>query len=401
MRQYDAPKAYTARYLETRERVNAPTLETSRPGIFHHKDPGQWHAANELLRTFPEMRHLKPWASEDPMEIRREAIERGILIDKFEGILEDTAKRKRPADHFKTSPDLLKRYVGVHDRPQFQTTIYFPWNTEGAFVIAGDKRTTQETIYNSIIQDDPKLFTPDDFKKAQTKKIRIGGMGVGSSCGDIAVELGFPDVGVIDKGLVTLHDFARQPSAGFPRIEKNHAEHWAHGAYEKYPYGNFSYIKQYLGDGTNGTYPRREFLQGADLYIEVVDNPMEKFLSREAAAELGVPVVMTTDVEFGSIVTWQEGRRDVTIFPRLQGEDRHKIVSGEDMPFVEKSQLANNLVGPRADYWTKGAHDGRSNWSQNGVQAAASKVALGYTLRRWLRGEPIPGEKEIAIYDKY
>jgi molybdopterin/thiamine biosynthesis adenylyltransferase len=400
-RESNIPGQHSAEYRAAREAVNAHTLETTKPIIYPSGDPDSWHSFNESLRTFPERRQLQPWGSDDPDQIRAEALSRGILVDKFPDILRNTAKRKRPADYWDEKPGLLETYVDVYDRPAFQTGFEFPWNIRGAFVIGGNERTTRETIYSSLIQDDPRLFTPEDFNKAGQLKVGVIGMGVGASVADSLLEFGVRDIRAIDGGDVLLHDFARFPNAGFPRVGMNHAEHWALRAYEMYPYGEFTYHKQNLGDGNNKTYPRDEFLDGLDLVVEVVDNVPEKLRARQRAAELGVPVYMTTDVMMGSIMTYQPGEEGITVFPRWDDADREHIQSGEKMDFVEKSELAAKLVGPRADYWVTGAREGRSNWSQNGSQTAASKVAMAYTIRRIVRDQPVPPEKEFAIIDNY
>jgi molybdopterin/thiamine biosynthesis adenylyltransferase len=395
------PGKHSAEYRGARNEVNTPSLETLKPIIYPSGDPEKWQAFNQSLQTFPERRQLQPWSSDDPDKIRIEAMQRGILIDKFPAILTNIAKRKRPADYWEENPGLLETYVNVFDKPEFQTGFEFPWNVNGAFVIGGNERTTRETIYSSLVQDDPKLFTPEDFSKAGKLKVGVIGMGVGASVADSLLEFGVRDMRTIDGGDVLLHDFARFPNAGFPRVGMNHAEHWALRAYEMYPYGEFEYHKQNLGDGTNNTYARDTFLEGLDLVVEVVDNVPEKMQARKRAAELGVPVYMTTDVLMGSIMTYQPGEEEITVFPRWTDEDHERINSEEKMDFVAKSELASKLVGPRADYWVTGAREGRSNWSQNGSQTAASKVAMSYTLRRIVRGLPVDTEKEFAILDDY
>lgn len=399
------PHNYSEEYRAARAEVNRPTLETIKPIIYPSGTLESWAAFNESLRTFPEKRSLIPWKSDDPEQIRIEAMERGILIDKFPDILKDVAKRKwnprYTPDFFEENPHLLQRYVTVFDRPQFQTRFEFPWTTDGAFVIGSNEQTTRETIYSSLVQDDPRLFTSQDFEGAGQLKIGIIGMGVGASVADALIEFGVRHIDAIDGGNVILHDFARFPNAGLPRIGKNHAELWAQRAYEMYPFGDFNYYKQFIGDGSNGTIDRRDFIRGHDIIVEVVDNPLEKLLDREEAAEQCVPVYMTTDVLMGSIMTRQLGIKGVSVFSGWNDNDRERMRSGEKMDFVEKSKMAQKIVGSRADYWVEGALKGRSNWSQNGAQTAASKVAMAYTLRRIVRGLPIPDEKEFAIIENY
>jgi molybdopterin/thiamine biosynthesis adenylyltransferase len=397
------PKKHSAEYLLAREAVNKPTLETVEARIYHGANPEQWEKFNDSLSSFPQRKGLLPWTSADPEQIRLEAIERRILRDRFPNMLQDIAKRKKPKDYWKDKPGLLKRYVSLYDRPESQTFFEFDWTVEGAYVVGANEREMRETMYASLIQDDPRLFTPEDFAKAGEKKVLVIGAGVGSSDADLLVEFGLRDITVIDGGDVELHDFGRLPNAGMPTIGMNHAELWAQNAKERYPYGNFQYYKQNIGDGTNGTKHREELIKKGkfDLIIEVVDNVVEKVLDREVASEQEIPVWMTTDVLFGNVMTVQPGRKGMKIFPRLNDEDRNKITSGKETTFVETSELAQKLVGPRADYWVTGAKEGRSNWSQNAAQTAASKVALAYTLRRWLRNQPLEYEKEFAIEDGY
>lgn len=397
------PRQHSPEYKAAREAVNAPSLETAKPIIYESGKPERWHAFNESLRTFPERKHVAPWKSKDPEQIRIEAMQRGYLIDKSPDILRDVAKRKwNPRynpDFFEENPDLIPRYVNVFDRPQFQTGYEFPWRTDGAFVIGANRKATRETIYSGTVDEDRRLITPDDFEEFGKLHVGIKGGGVGSSDGDALLELGVENIKMIDGGKTEMHDFRSLPNAGLPRIGMNHAEHWAWRAYEMYPHGKFEYIKQNVGDGTNGTYPREEFLDGLDLVIEVIDNLPEKIRSREAARARGIPVFMTTDLLMGADMMYQPGVPDAEIFPNLSEENRRRVLAGEKMKFVEVSDIAHELVGPDADYWSAGARRGRGNWSQNGAQAATSKVALAKTLRRFVRGQDIPHRKGFLLDD--
>jgi hypothetical protein len=76
-RELGIPGKHSAEYRAARERVNTPSLETAKPIIYPSGDPESWHEFNESIRTFPERRHLTPWESDDPEQIRMEAMQRG------------------------------------------------------------------------------------------------------------------------------------------------------------------------------------------------------------------------------------------------------------------------------------------------------------------------------------
>lgn len=370
-----------------------------KPLLYPAAVPEKWNAFNESLRTMPIIAKLAPWESDDPADIRIEAVDRGILLDIFPNMLADIAKSKRPAEFWDEHPGLLERYISDFDRPRFTTIFEFPWRIDGRFVIGGNERATRETIYSRTVDEDSRLITPDDFEKAGELTVGVIGAGVGSSVGDALIELGVRDIRIIDGGDTAMHDMSRLPNAGFPRLGMNHADHWTRRAYELYPFGNFDCIMQNLGDGTNGTYPRDEFLEGLDVVFEVVDNVREKIASRKAARARSLAVFMPTDLLMGADMMYQPRDPNAEIFPNWDADDERRVLSGEKMDFVQKSDLAAKLVGSRADYWSAGARRGRSNWFQSGSSASASKVAVAQTLRRYIRGQEIPHRKEFMLDD--
>jgi hypothetical protein len=399
-RRYELPQRYSEVELKAREKSGARKLEIPKPTIYSANNPDHWTDFNEELRNLPRDLKLEPWESDDPAGIRSEAMDRGILLNRFPSMLVDIAKSKRPADFWDEHPGLLERYVRDFDLPKHTTIFKFPWRTDGRFVIGGSEKVTRETIYSRTIDEDPRLITPEDFGKFGELHVGVIGAGVGSSDADALLELGVRDIRIADGGKTAMHDFSRLPNAGFPRIDMNHAIHWTQRAYEMYPFGNFECIPQNIGDGTNGTYSRTEFLKGLHIAFEVVDGIVEKIYSRKAAAELEIPVLMTTDLLLGADMMYQPGSKDAKIFPNWDEEDEKRVLSGEKLTFVEKSDLAAKLVGPRADYWSAGARRGRGNWFQSGASAAASKVMVAYTLRRYVRGLDIPHRKELFL-DNY
>jgi hypothetical protein len=398
-RDYEPRQRYTELELTTREKVNNRKLEVVKPTIYHANNPEHWKVFNEELGNLPEELKLMPWESDDPAVIRSEAMDRGILLNKFPSMLVDIAKSKRSAEFWDERPGLLERYVKNYDHPKYTTIFKFPWRTDGRYVIGGSEKVTRETIYSRTIDEDPELITPEDFEKFGELAVGIIGAGVGSSDGDALIELGVRNIKIADGGNTAMHDFSRLPNAGFPRIDMNHGIHWTQRAYEMYPFGNFECIPQNIGDGTNGTYPRDDFLEGLDLVFEVVDNVKEKILSRRAAREKGIPVYMTTDLLLGADMMYQPGSKNAEIFPNWDEEDEAKVLSGKKMTFEEKSDLAAKLVGPRAGYWSAGARRERGNWFQSGASAAASKVLVAYTLRRFVRNQDIPHRKELFLDD--
>lgn len=373
-----------ADYRAAREEVRSRPQDIPSVTIYRPNEHEQLDAA---LHTFTQTYGLPPFEAHDGKVLHAEAVRRKILLDTFDLQLVDSAKARREKDHFDTNPRVLQRYIDKFDRLEYKLVAKYSWiDGKGSFATVLDADTQHATTHSRN-----KLIVPDDVQQVLRKK-RVGdaGMGVGTSLGNAQYKAGIENFVVADGGDINLHDFNRLPGASVRKIGQNHAIHWTQMAWEANPHLNIRCIPQNLGDGTNGTFPIHDFLDGVDIVFEEVDNLSAKIAIRKAARERRIPVIMATDVKMGTIIDFQPGEPDAEIFPNLSQKHVRMLEEGVPVDFRTATDMAIEIVGEEAEIWRQGVDQGLGFWSQTGAAAAASEVGIVKTLVKWAQGEEVP-----------
>jgi molybdopterin/thiamine biosynthesis adenylyltransferase len=334
-----------------------------------------------LLSAPDRIENLKPWspeALENNRALLAEAHRRGVIKDTFREQLKERAKTLRPHGHFDGRQEVLDRYLDAADHPQHRIIAELPGKEgKGLFTAILPEEPFDEQTYS---RNEPIMSRE---KQAWFRGLITvhGGMGVGGSGAKGLVKAGVKDLRVADPGVLHLKDDNRVADADVASLLENHAVDWTIKAWLRNPHLNIECITQRLGDGTNGTYDRAEFMRGADFFFEEVDDIREKVRLRQEAQRQGITVIMATDVGFGTVIEVQ--RPDDPIFPGLTKQDWEIINSDRPITFEEASNMATRIIGPeyiKGDYFSKAPEEGRSYWSQTGASADASAAAVVKTL---------------------
>lgn len=387
----------SAFYREQREiQVNAEK-KVPRVKIYNPNNPKDRRNLFLSLVTLPLRNQLEPWVSDDPDNILAEAKARGYIHDGFPDYLEDHAKiatylgddpeNPKPRGYYDTRPDELEEYKETRDLWENSRIVEFEWESG---VGRYGRIPPEEGFFPVVHSRDGKHISPHLRKK----RVAYGGAGVGGSLLEGAVRAGVQKIKVADGGLISYHDMNRVQDPDVTTVGENHAADVTKRIYKANPYIDAECIMQNLSiDGKPNTYEIRKFLEGSDIVFEEVDNLAIKIAIREIARDMGIPVIMATDVKMGTIIDYQHlkpGDSNDLIFPGVPRDIYNRVKAGEKFSWEEVTEIAIQIVGKEASYWRDEVAEGTPFWSQTGAAADASKAKSAEVLSMWADGKEIP-----------
>lgn len=352
-----------------------------------------WEQLYDSLIHLPEKIGIAPWHSMKKEDVLREAQQRGLLLDMLPEFVNGIEKIKSTKSYFakKNKPYPFPKIVST----EWNTAcaVEFPWKKAEHYVILPPKEAFLFLIYSRN-----EMLIPDKAQKAfQTVRVGFAGAGVGSSLLEGVVKAGVQDIVVADGGDISFHDLNRLPSPTVTSIGENHAMNVAKRALEANPFLTINCIPKNLGvKETETTYSIDAFLDQVDIVFEEVDNLTIKLVIREKAKEKCIPVIMATDVGFGTIIEFQKGDPKAPVFPLLSEKNKQDLKEDKSMSLSEKTAIAIKMVGEEATYWQTGIQKGLTFWPQTGAAADASKAKAIETLVKWIMGETIP-QKQVFL----
>ncbi|MGH7203726.1 MAG: ThiF family adenylyltransferase [Candidatus Levyibacteriota bacterium] len=356
--------------------------------IYDLSQTSGWEEFKDSLQQLPKKIQSEQWHSLDFEEVVQEAQQRGFLLDTLAEYVKDMEKLM-----------LAKTYFAQAERPYrfpeaFSTDwhtaciVEFPWKTgNGRYVVLPPK-----DAFLFLTSTRNEIIIPEVAQQAFQKiKIGFAGAGVGSSLVEGVVRAGVQNIIVADGGNISFHDLNRLQSPDVASIGENHAINCVRKALQTNPFLNATCIPQNLGeDDQKERFSIRKFLNGVDIIFEEVDNLAIKIAIRKEARAQHIPVIMATDVGFGTVIEFQKGESDAPIFPLITEEEQQKLLTNTSMSLSEKTALAIKMVGPEAHYWQQGVEAGLTFWSQTGAAADVSKAKGVETLVKWVMNEEIP-----------
>lgn len=356
--------------------------------IYDLTNDSGWNDLHTSLLKHPHLIHLADWHISQPKEQIKEALERNLILDTLPEFVKGIEKIKETKAYFasKSKPYLFPKTISTDWNTA--CAVEFPWRTgEGRYVILPKKEA-----FLFLTTSRNQMLIPDKAQKAfQTLKVGFAGAGVGSSLLEGVVRAGVQNVVIADGGDISFHDLNRLQSPTVTSVGQNHAIHAAQKALEANPFLHIKCIAQNLGETeTDTTVSIDSFLDGLAIVFEEVDNVAIKIAIREQARKRGIPVIMATDIGFGTIIEFQKGEIDAPIFPLLSDADKQKLKENKNMSLSDKTAIAVKMVGEEANYWQGGVANGLTFWSQTGAAADASKAKAVETLVKWIMGEDIP-----------
>lgn len=346
-----------------------------------------WKRITNRLEKIPHALNLTPWNSHVINEIINEALDRNIVHDTLPEFVKGIEKIEGSKEYFNK---IDKPYPFTQDVSidwQTGVAVEFPWKTEGRFVIL-----PQKEAFLFLTTSRNQLLIPDKAQEAfKTVRVGFAGAGVGSSLLEGVVRAGVQHIVVADGGDISFHDLNRLQSPTVSSIGMNHAVHAAQKALEANPFLTISsYAKNLDEKTTDDTFAIDAFLEQTDIVFEEVDNLRVKLAIREKAREKKIPIIMATDIGFGTVIEFQEGTSSVPVFPLLSAFEKQQLRNDVPLSAQEKTAIAIKMVGKEATYWSEGIKKGLTFWPQTGAAADVSKAKSVETLVSYVLEKTIP-----------
>ena len=219
---------------------------------------------------------------------------------------------------------------------------------EGVWVCFPWKHTAVHTLekkdYHAVrLSRNHDLITQEEQALLSEKRVAFAGLNVGNPAAVCMVQEGvggtfaFADNDIL--GLSNLNRFR----AGLCEVGLNKAVLSAHQAYEIDPFVDIDLYP-------NGITPENleEFLEGADLFVEEMDNLPLKIITREQAKAKKIPTIMVTGNGGGCVLDIE--RYDLEpeleiLSGELPAATREAILSGGSITPQEKMRLARDFMG--------------------------------------------------------
>jgi hypothetical protein len=390
MKDIDNP-SFLARYGQERNKVSDPEIPSV--NLYRLGNDEDREGFIRALTDFPKRAGLFNWASFEPSEILLEAVQKGILVDRYPFQLRDYAETLRVS--FKGNEKALLRFIRLNDNLRGGTVVEYLWKSyDGRFV-----RVLDEDAFHKVVYSRNKFVIPDQVQESLRKTtFAVAGLSVGGNSAYLLMLSGVEHWIIADGGLLDLHDFNRVTGARVQDIGVNQAVRWARSALEQNPYLKIRCLPYNLSDKTNaglGTVSYDDFLTGADRVIEAVDQ-----LGVKAGLRLRSDVVMPTDMGLGAKV--EEDQKGIPFHGRLSQEELNLLLD-PNVNFETKTRLAVKIVGleniPPAylEALKRAKKEKVPYWPQPGLAAFLAAAMLVAREIARLKGSEVKPEMSIDL----
>lgn len=390
--------AFSRRYKDARKESISKATEIPQVTLYGMQDEKGKREFIRALRHFPQKVELLPWNSDDLRGILTEALERGILTDRFDFQLKDLAETARPKDYFQTEGKVLKRYVDRYDRWQHGTIAEFSWKKNGRFVRILD----HEPFYKVAFSRNRFIISKETQQRLRGITFAIDGLGVGTACAYLLALSGAENFVICDGGNQDLHDHNRLIGADVAEIGLNQAVRWARMAYELNPYIDITCYPKNLEPGEGEVVKIETFLDGVGILIEEADHLPTKFAARQGAKKSEVPVLMGTDLGLSGLLQVEEN--DTPIFQGRLTEEYALLLEDPEVDFRTKTRIAtdvivgfNNVPSSYLEVVERSQAEKAPFWPQVGIAAYLSAPLVVTAALRVLEGKEIPREARVNL----
>lgn len=378
------PQEYTERVSELANK--SPVIP--KVNIFNLSNEGGWEGFSGAL-----LKHSQSKPTER-LVLLNEALDSGIYIDRFREYLTDLYKLDRP-------PGItLEDYIERNDTWENSVVVERSWKERKERFVRIPREEEFERIARSR---NTLIISPETQTKLREQTFVIGGMGVGSAVGYLLVLNGARNFKVADGGNLEAHNLNRFIGSDVGKIGQNLAVLWAQMAYEANPFVNIQCKPKKLSKGgDDGTIKIDEFLSGATMAIEEMDDLQAKRYLREAAVDLGLPVLMVTDLaRKGGRVAFARAGRD-HILKRFTPETISMIQDAKT-DRVAKTKIAIDVfIGRKAPREHLDPLVESSTqlpfWPQSGISAFISAAGGVNTIIDYLEGRKVPRERTLNLW---
>lgn len=275
--------------------------------------------------------------------------------------------------------------------------VHFPWNSTLAHILELNAFHQVRTARNQ------NLITKEEQKKFSSAVIGIAGLSVGNSIAlSIVLQGGGGHMRLADNDRLALSNTNRV-RAGIESLGITKTEVTARQIYAINPYAKLELLPEGL---TQENIAR--FFEGSpklDIVIDEIDNLGVKFLIREYAKKLRIPVIMATDNGDNGIIDIERHdlNSEIEYFHGRWGK-----ITYDDLVRLDKKEagrMISRYVGP--ENVTQKMQEslleiGKTivSWPQLGGAALLNGVAAAYCVRKIVNGQPLENNRAFVSLDE-
>ncbi|GEM_PF-143993 len=274
---------------------------------------------------------------------------------------------------------------------------YFPWNKRLVHYLSEEMHLEMRTARNR------NIINEEEQKKIYHSSVAIAGLSVGSH----------PALTMAIMGMVKKWRLADPDTISGSNLNRIRADVTQIGEskcflitrqiYQINPYAEILAYDKGVDDSNIV-----EFLSGADVLIEEVDNLAMKIRLRLEAKKLKIPVLMATDNGDNVIVDVEryDIHSDLKIFNGVAGDltlEEFLKIPPMEMPRLATKIAGSKLITSRMQESLLEVGKSIYSWPQTGNAATLAGVAIAYVTKRILIGDKVcEGKMEVnldAIFD--
>lgn len=274
---------------------------------------------------------------------------------------------------------------------------YFPWNKRLVHYLSEEMHFEMRTARNR------NIINEEEQKKIYNSSVAIAGLSVGSH----------PALTMAIMGMVKKWRLADPDTISGSNLNRIRADVTQIGEskcflitrqiYQINPYAEILAYDKGVNDSNIV-----EFLSGADVLVEEVDNLAMKIHLRLEAKKLKIPVLMATDNGDNVIVDVEryDLHSDLKIFNGVAGDltlEEFLKIPPTEMPRLATKIAGSKLITSRMQESLLEVGKSIYSWPQTGDAASLAGVAIAYIVKRLLVGNKVcEGKMEVnldAIFD--
>lgn len=274
---------------------------------------------------------------------------------------------------------------------------YYPWLYLITHILDDDEFQAVRTSRNR------NLISEDEQKSFYNSVIGIGGLSVGNSVAlAIALQGGAKRFRLADFDRLALTNLNRIRAGidclGMPKVEIT-----ARQIYLLNPYAGIELFREGLNKENI-----RSFFEGPpklDVFIDELDNLAVKYLAREEAKRLGIPVVMGADNGDNAVIDIEryDNEPDLPFFHNRIGNVSHEELTKLDKFGIGRT-IAKHIGAENTAVRMQESFPemGRSivSWPQLGGAALLNGSAVAYCVRKILTGQPLERNRALVSLDE-
>lgn len=324
-----------------------------------------------------------------------------FIVDAYESLLEELCVIQCPS--LKNEKERIREFIIARAKAAVNLDkdgvwVYYPWNNRLVHCLPEEEYYTIRTARNR------NLVTLEEQQKLRDFKVGIIGLSVGqASALTLAISGMCDSMKLIDPDVIEASNMNRI-HASLDSIGIHKTTYVARRIYEMNPFAKLELYSKPLIENNLEAFFLKPFKVNA--VIDAFDDIKMKIKLRIKARELGVPVVMATDLGDGSIIDIERYDRDRSI-PIFNGRINEKEIESlpPEMKYEDIAQIAMKMIGPenvpqRMVESLKLVGTKLAGHPQLALASFLGGAIMAYTIKRVALGKDLSSERLYIQFEK-